>query len=577
MGLRELRIADFAVISSASLQVGDGFTALTGDTGAGKSVCITALRTVLGGRADPDLVRAGADVASIAAVFDEIPGTVRDRLRELGAPDDDLLTLSRQIPRAGRGGCRVNGALVSLNAAREIGEQLVEVTSQGASHRLQRRSQQREILDAAGGETATSARNAVEEAVREWSIATERLGAARRAAASSELELTRARDTVSELGALDLRNGEESELLAERLRLRHAAGLVAAAQRLAEASGADEVGAADLVARAAMDAQELVSVDGELRELAAAAGDIVERLRDLHLQANRCSEGFVVDEGRLAIVEERLDALARVKRRYGSLQAARASLEESQGILDAAGSAESIAAEAAAVDEARVRAGAAAESLSAIRKDAARRLERAVTQQLRRLALPHARFRVVLSVTPDAEGVEVAGEALRCTSQGVDQVEFRLAASTDVMPMPLDEGPSGGELSRLALAISAVVSLGDGPALVLDEVDTGIGGETAAAVGDVLAQIGRSRQVFAVTHRAEIAARAGIHLCVVKREQPGGPEATVGELRGQERLGEVARLMSGRSTRAALARAAELIEEGRAEAAGRQAAAGGGR
>ncbi|MGA8636016.1 MAG: DNA repair protein RecN, partial [Candidatus Dormiibacterota bacterium] len=188
---------------------------------------------------------------------------------------------------------------------------------------------------------------------------------------------------------------------------------------------------------------------------------------------------------------------------------------------------------------------------------------RAVTSELRSLELPHARFRVVLTRALDVGGVDTGdGTPVRCTASGIDDVDFRLAPNRDSVPMPLDEGPSGGELGRLALALSAVVTEEDAPVLVLDEVDTGIGGETAARVGDVLARIGRGRQVIAITHRPEIAARAIGHLTISKLDRPGGPQASAAVVTGDDRVREIARLMSGRTTEAALIRAAELLEEG---------------
>ncbi len=186
-----------------------------------------------------------------------------------------------------------------------------------------------------------------------------------------------------------------------------------------------------------------------------------------------------------------------------------------------------------------------------------------MTAELRALELPHARFRVILTRSLDVDGVDTGdGTPVRCGPAGIDEVDFRLAPNRDSVPMPLDEGPSGGELGRLALALSAVVSEDDAPVLVLDEVDTGIGGETAARVGDVLARIGRGRQVIAITHRPEIAARAATHLTITKADRPGGPQATAAVVTGDERVSEIARLMSGRTTAAALIRAAELLEEG---------------
>ena len=252
-------------------------------------------------------------------------------------------------------------------------------------------------------------------------------------------------------------------------------------------------------------------------------------------------------------------------RRYGSADAALSELERAKEIAGgAAGGEDRIQRLEAAAAASRVEAGRAAAVLRDARAATARRLERAVTVELRGLELPHARFRVVISRTPDSAGVDLGdGARVRCGLAGVDEVEFRLASGRDTVPRPLDDGPSGGELSRLALALASVVTEEAAPALVLDEVDTGIGGETAARVGDVLAAIGESRQVVAVTHRPEIAARAQSHVLVTKREIPGGPTATTECVDGEDRVVEVARLMSGRTTHAALTRAAELLDEGR--------------
>jgi len=564
MALRELRITNMAVFTDAVLEFTAGFVVLTGETGAGKSVCVAALRAALGGRGDADSVRAGAPAGRVAAVFDDVPDEVRSRLAELGARDDeDVLTLVRELPRIGRGTCRVNGALVSIAALRDIGDRLVEVTSQGASQRLLRPSWQRELLDAFAGERATNARKCVEHAVRAWRDAGTRRDAARAAARTGQAELARAQDTVADLVPIALRSGEEEVLAAERLRLRHAAGIAGAADALARAAGGEETGAADALAGGVATASPIAGMDPTLRALADRAVDLVDQLRDLALEGRRHADSTLIDEARLGEVEERLHLLGRIRQRYGSIDEALEELDRARGVVAAAEGGDEGEALEAAVEAAAREAAEAAACLSEIRAEAARGMERRVEEVLHRLALPHARLRIVLSRQADPVGVVVSGEPLRCGLHGIDDVVFRLAANRDVMPMPLDEGASGGELSRLALAVSAVVDVKDGPALVLDEVDTGIGGETAATVGDVLATIGASRQVVAVTHRPEIAARASGHLVVSKRQAAGGPQATVEATAGHDRVVEIARLMSGRSTAAALARAGELLKEGR--------------
>ena len=569
MPLVELRIANLAVVRSARLELGvGGLVALTGETGAGKTVCIAGLRLVLGGRFDPELVRTGCDAASVAAVFDGVPDDVRSRLEALGVPDDDLLTLARELPRSGRAVCRVNGALVSASTLREVGEALVEVTGQGESHRLLRPARQRDLLDAFGGAGIAELRRDVAAAVRAWRDAEEALARAAESHRADAAELDRAREIVAELAPLGMRAGEDEELATERLRLRHAAGLAAAAEAIhAACLGSDDaLGAADVLAVAAGEGRSLRGVDPGVDGLVAEADDVVERLRDLAAGARRSADRVVVDEARLAAVEERLDALDRVKRRHGgsiasALEALDAATEMCAGADAGAGGVEQLR---AAVAEWRGEAAAVALRLSGARARAAARLEKEVTARLRQLRLPHGRLRVVLSRSADPAGVPVDDAVVACTSHGIDEVEFRLATARDGMPLPLAQGPSGGELSRLALALRAVVALADdSPTLVLDEVDTGLGGETAARVGEVLAAIGETRQVVVITHRAEIAARASGHLRVVKDERDGRPETSVAVVEDEDRVAEIARLMSGRATAAALARARELVEEGR--------------
>ena len=564
MALRELRVSNLAVIEEARLSFDDGFSVLTGETGSGKSMCVNALRAALGGRLEPETVRSGATAVRVAAVFDNPSVRLRARRAELGIPDDDLITLSREVPVSGRATCRVDGALVSQAVLRELGDLCVDVTAQGTSHRMLRRSWQRDVLDAFAGQEGATARAGTADAVKAWRAATDAVIAARRAANTGAAELQRARDLVDDLVPIGIRPGEDAELNAERLRLRHAARIAGTSLALADASGGDEHSGADRLAAAIGAGADLAAVDPALARLLEDADVLVDRLRELALDALRHAEEISIDEARLTEIEERLDTLTRVVRRHGSLEAALVELERASSLVATIdGESGAVGSLEAAADARRSEAGRAGATLSALRASASRRLERAVTVELRALELPHARFRVILTRALDVDGVDTGdGTPVRCGPSGIDEVDFRLAPNRDSVPMPLDEGPSGGELGRLALALSAVVSEDDAPVLVLDEVDTGIGGETAARVGDVLARIGRGRQVIAITHRPEIAARAVTHLNITKADRPGGPQATATVVTGDERVSEIARLMSGRTTEAALIRATELLEEG---------------
>ncbi|TMC49714.1 MAG: hypothetical protein E6J14_05685 [Chloroflexi bacterium] len=564
MALLELRVKGLAVLAGVRCEPGPGLTALTGETGAGKSMCVAALRLVLGGRVDLDpSATAGA---TVAAVFDAVPAPLRERLESLGVEDGgELLTLSRELPGRGRGACRINGALVSQATLREAGEALVEVTAQGESHRLLRPSYQRALLDGFGGAQLLAARSASAQAVQRWWQAQQRLASARDTAARQSEAVRGAADTVADLGGLGLRAGEDDELLSERRRLVHAVRLAraAGAVRTACSGDGDSGGAADLLAAAAAEHGELGGVDHALAELLGECGRVAEEVRELASRARTYGDGLVVDDTRLAAVDERLEVIDRASRRHGGTLA---------GALEALAAAESLLAGAGQADEAglacevearEAEVVAAVTTLSQLRTSAARRLEAAVVAQLRRLRLRHARFRVVVEARPDEGGLTIGDRRVAAGSEGVDEIDFRLATTPDGVPIPLGQGPSGGELSRLALALRAVVALGDDCAtLVLDEVDAGLGGETAARVGEALVGIGVGRQVMVVTHRAEIASRAATHLVVERGDLNGRARASVRAVDGEERVAEVARLMSGRQTAAALARARELLEEG---------------
>jgi DNA repair protein RecN (Recombination protein N) len=563
VSLVELRIRGLAVFDEVLVPVGGGFTALTGETGAGKSVCITALRLALGDRVDGDPIRRGADAARVSAVFDDVPQAVRTRLAGIGVPDDELTTLTREVNRAGRASCRINGALVSQAVMREAGEVLAEITLQGASQRLLQRSRQRDLLDLAAG--AGALRDEVREAVAQWRVARTAVEDVRRRQAAGAAEVEAARQLVADVGALAISPREDLELAAERLRLRNATALAAVATDLRRsAAGDDEApGAADLLAGAIDAAAATSGLDPVVDGLVGDAVEILERLRDLGAAARSHAESIGLDERRLIEVEERLDLLARVRRRHGSLEQALEAVEAARDLLAAGEDGGSLLAAAEnAASATRRRAGELALQLSERRRRAARRLEREVDAALHLLELPHARLRVVIDRRADPEGVDAAGALVRCGPAGIDEVELRLATNRGATPLPLDHGPSGGELSRLVLALSACVTETGSPLLVLDEVDTGIGGETAARVGDLLAATGVHRQVIAVTHRAEIASRASSHVVVRKEDAGGGSVARVEPVEGDARIVEIARLMSGRVTDAALARAVELRGEG---------------
>lgn len=566
MSLVELRIVGLGVLRSVRLPLAPGFCVLTGETGSGKSLCIAALRLALGHRLDLGALAADA---SVAAVFDVVPDSVASLLRAHGITlNGEVLTVSREV-REGRSTCRIDGSLVPLALLRAVGEDLVEVTAQGESHRLLSASWQRSLVDAAGGSAIADQRRVVAAAFARWRAAVAALADAEASRARQRVRIEEAERLAGDLAPLDLRPGELDDLTAEATRLRQATRLAEVASALADAcADGDEGGAADLLARAVVRGARVAGVDPVLDELLAEADQVVRALRELATAARRHLGRLAADEGRLAEVEDRLETLGRVTRRFGTVERAIALLEEATAVLGEAADGElARSGLAAAVEEAEAELAAAAERLRELRLAAAERLEEAAGRQLHALGLPRARVRVLLHSVPDGDGVLVGDQRLACDAEGIDRAEMRVAVGAHGVPLPLD-ALSGGELSRLALALRSVVAAaGDSPTLVLDEIDAGIGGHTAARVGEVLAAIaagehGNERQVLVVTHRPEIAARAAHHLVVRRRED----SSDVQVVSGKERATEIARLMSGRATAAALARAYELLEEADARA-----------
>ena len=559
--LRELRLRDVALIPQAFVEFDDGFIALTGESGAGKSLCISALRFALGAKPNTDLIARGAERAQVTAVFDSVP-ELEEKLSGLGVPTDDLLVLAREINASGRSTCRINGALVSQSVLREVGEILADVTVQGTSQRLLQHSFQREILDAfAGGDHAQLLRQ-MAETYRQWQGAVRGHRDLVEMTRRSVAEIESAKQIVADLEPLQLRIEEENELKIEANRLRHATALRTAALQLALSVSGDERqgGAVDEIGLAVNSLESLRHLDPVLGEMADTAAALMEQLHDLALDARRFSGQVEVDTGRAEYVEERLDVIARVTRRFGSIEVASHELEKAKNLCDVAGDGSALQESEKKLKLAAKEAADAAVQLSESRRRAARKLELHIDRLLHQLQLPSAKFKVIVERESDGDGLEMDGATWRCTAQGADRLDFRLAANRGDIPLPLGQGPSGGELSRLSLALAAAASAGEQPLLVLDEVDTGIGGETAARVGELLAASGAHRQVLAITHRPEIAARAHSHLLVEKHEGQARPETTVKTIWGPSRVNEVARLMSGEPTKAALARAKELLK-----------------
>ncbi len=558
--LAALRIESLAIIQSLEVRFDRGLNVLTGETGAGKSILVDALGLLLGGRADPGIVRAGCDEAVVEGLF--VGAGLRERAAAHGLPaDGDELLVRRTVARSGRGRVHVNGALATNALLGSLTRGLVDLCGQHEHVSLLKRERHLELLDAYAG--LDSARGAYEARYNE-------LVRARRdrdRLASEALERARRRDWLEfqlrELDEAAAQPGEDSALGEERR-------LLASTERLREAAAsaenviyAGEGAAADQVALALRRLEEAARLDERLAPIVALLTAARAELDEAGRSLGRYAAGLAGDPARLAAVDERLEALRRIARKHGgTLEAAVARQAEMRGELDALGHEESrsetLDAEISRLER-QVRAE--AERLTAARRDAAGRFSCAVAEELQRLGLGSATLQVELAA-PD--GLDLDG--ITCGPRGAEEGEFSFCANPGEEPRPLVRAASGGELSRVLLALKRVLAGADPVGIwVFDEVDAGISGATGVVVGQMLKHIAAERQVLCVTHLPQVAAHADVHLHVSKEVVGDRTHGRVQLLEGdRERQRSLARMLSGSDDRpAALAAAAELLEAAR--------------
>jgi DNA repair protein RecN (Recombination protein N) len=561
--LIELSVRDLALIERVRVELEPGLNVLTGETGAGKSLLIDALGLVLGGRADPGLVRHGATGARVEALFDAVPEP-RIAVRELTA--------------GGRSTARLDDETVTAARLAEAVGPFVEVHGQHDQQRLLDERWQRDLLDAFGdlGEVRAAVANAVER----WRANRTALAAL----ALDPRELARrveiARHEGAEIAAAHLKVGEAAGLEARLGAAQHGEAIARGAEAIQDALTGEGSGARETVAIALRDARHIGRLDPRFEELAERLSGVEAELADIAAEARILADGIDHDAAALAAIEERLSAIVTLERRYGDDEAAviahgeRAAADvERLGAVDVE-RAWRQADDAALLEEV---AGHAA-ALSARRRDVGSSLAASVGSALEALGFPVDVFEVALGrrpAGPDEPAVEVDGDAVSFDQTGIDQVVFRLAPNAGEPARPLSRIASGGELSRVALAIKEVLAAADQtPTLVFDEIDTGIGGRSADPVGRSLWTLGRQHQVLCVTHLPQIAAHADAHFQIEKRERDGRTITEVHRLDRDGRVAELAQMLAGADGgAAALAGARELLD--RAEAWRAESDAGG--
>ncbi|MFF4016651.1 DNA repair protein RecN [Streptomyces sp. NPDC001843] len=574
--LEEMRIRSLGVIDDAVVELSPGFTAVTGETGAGKTMVVTSLGLLLGGRADPALVRIGAGKAVVEGrIAVPAASSAVVRAEEAGAElDDGALLVSRTVSAEGRSRAHLGGRSVPVGVLAELADDLVAVHGQTDQQGLLKLSRQRQALDRYAGDAVAVPLAKYGEAYR------------RLRAVSTELEeiVTRARERaqeadmlrygLDEIAGVEPRAGEDAELAEEAERLGHAEALASAATAAhAALAGNPEdpegIDATTLVAGAHRALEAVRSHDPALASLADRIGEVGILLGDVAGELAGYADDLDADPLRLAAVEERRAALTALTRKYGDdVNAVLAWAEQGAARLtELDGDDERIGELTAERDALRTELGGLAQALTDARTEAAERFAAAVTAELASLAMPHARVSFDIRQTEDPEGVEVGGRTVAYGPSGADEVELLLAPHPGAPPRPIAKGASGGELSRVMLAVEVVFAGTDPvPTYLFDEVDAGVGGKAAVEIGRRLAKLAKTAQVVVVTHLPQVAAFADRQLLVEKTNDGSVTRSGVKVLEGEERVRELSRMLAGQEdSETARAHAEELLATARAD------------
>lgn len=547
--LRELSIENLAVIEKASVEFGGGFNVFTGETGAGKSVIIGGINAVLGGRTTKDIVRSGAPKAVISALFDDISDRVKSKLSELGfAAEDGELVLMREITAEGKSSARINGRAATAAMLREVGELLVDIHGQHENRILMNTDNQRQILDSYG--ELSGALEEYRAEFRRFSKLSRRLKELQEENRSREIKTAQLSAIVEELETLNLSYGEGERLENELQKLRSTAKIQGALFTANNMINGDEApGAVDLVRQSMSSLATAGAVLPEADTLFKRLETLLPELEDIGSEAASMAFGIDDNEEREADLEDRVSAMKHACRKYNMdadqlvdyLEDCRQELSQLSG-LD--GEIERLSEEK---HELAGKVKRMAEDISARRREASQKLSAEICEVLKFLNMPN----VTLSfdVRPD-----------KITINGMDEVEILISANAGEEPKPLNKTASGGELSRVMLAIKSVMAEGDDiPTMIFDEVDAGISGRTAAKVGIKLAQTAGKRQVLCITHLAQIAALAQTHMLIEKQTDDKRTYTRIIPLDHEGRKQELARIMDGGLTESGLKAAEEML------------------
>ena len=543
--LRRIAQRDFVIVRELELELADGFSVLTGETGAGKSILIDALQLALGSRAEAAVVREGAARAEITAEFDA-PASLASWLEEAGFEKDETLLVRRSIDSQGKSRAWINGSPATATQLRELADSLVDIHGQHAWQSLTRADAVRQLLD---GYAALDTQR-LQDAWKLWRAAGKTLADARGAQETLSRERERLAWQIGEVDKLAPGADEWDELNAGHTRLANAQSLLEAAQGAIEALEGEEGGAARSLslAQSLLNAQE--HVEPQFREIGEVLASSLAQLEDAAHSLHGYLRKTELDPQRLAQLDERMSLWMSLARRFrrapAELPALLAAWKQELAQLDAAAD---LAALEAAEKKAHGSYVSEARTVSKARAKAAPQLAKAVTAAMQGVGMQGGRFDVQLQTLAEPQ------------QSGMEEVAFLVAGHAGSTPRPVGKVASGGELSRIALAIAVTTSrLGTAQTLIFDEVDAGVGGAVAETVGRLMKQLGRDRQVLAVTHLPQVASCADHHLVVAKQSDAKGPSSSVAPVSGEQRVAEVARMLGGeRLSGTTLAHAKEML------------------
>ncbi len=550
--LASLKVINFAIISKLEISFEPGLNIISGETGAGKSILVGAVNLVLGGRASPDLIRSGFDEARVEGLFDISSNeNVKNLLEQHGFGTDEELLISRTISRTGRNRVFINGKLGTVSLVQQLTSGLVDISSQHEHQKLLDPETHLSVLDYFGNLSAELVE--YEKEYLEYEVLKDRLERLLIEEKTKEDQVEFIRYQIREIKKLNLRPGEEKDLEKERNMLRHAEQLYRAAGESYELLYGESGAVLDKLDLIGKNLEELFRIDKDTGNFLEILELCRVNLSELAYSIRDYKRGITFNPGRLSEIESRLHEISRVIKKHGgssdeTLKHLRMLEEKLQRLENTGFLIEEVRAELEEV-EARVRKK--AERLSATRQEIAREFARRVEENLRKLGMPDARFSVGFSRLP--------GNQLN--RRGVDVAEFFFSANPGEEVKPLAKIASGGELSRIMLALKVLLSGSESrEVLIFDEVDTGIGGKTASLVGKMLSRISTNQQVICITHLPQIACFGDVHFSVYKELKNGRTETFIERLSGKKREEEIARMLGGLAvSEKTLAHAKELL------------------